>query len=249
MSKPVLLIRSAGNEEDAAALAEQGITALVDPYLKITTSANSDDAEEMLMKLKVIPDPIWLVATSVNAIECWAELVGAETLKKVLIERHELKFAAIGEKTASILMKYGAKDVLIPKEASAAALVTVLSGFSKANLVLPSGNIAMKTLPFKLNQTGWIVHRGIVYDTEFVKSPPKSVDLIKKGEIAAIIFRSPSSVRAFFSFVDDVQIPLICAGDTTARELESLKKECAIISDSPKPVSVAQAVKKVLESM
>jgi uroporphyrinogen-III synthase len=249
MSYPVLLIRSAGNEEDASALSQFDIPTLIDPYLTISTSKNSEDAQALLNHLKNAPAPIWIVATSVNAIERWADLISSEELLKAITDRSELQFAAIGDKTAAVLNKYGAKNVLIPKVANAESLVATLLSHEKATIILPSGNIAMKTLPSQLGATGWQIHRGVVYETEFVKNPPKSVELVERKEISAIVFRSPSSVRAFFTFITDTELPLICAGETTAKELEFLNKECSIISANPSPKAVAEAVKSVLEGI
>lgn len=246
MKKPVLLIRSAGNEEDAAALSAVGLDSIIDPYLSIKTSNSTDDAKSLLKNLQEAPAPVWLVATSVNAIERWAELVGADSLASAINNRSDLKFAAIGEKTASTLKKYGAKEVLVPEVANAEALVENLLKHEKANILLPAGNIAMNTLPNELQKTGWQVIRGVVYETEIVKTPPMSVKLIAEQKISAVIFRSPSSVRAFFKFVSQTEVPLICAGETTARQLTELNKKYDVISADPTPKAVAAATLSIL---
>jgi uroporphyrinogen-III synthase len=246
MKDPVLLIRSAGNEEDAAALSAVGLDSIIDPYLCIKTSKNTDDAKSLLSNLQEAPTPVWLVATSVNAIERWAEIVGIDALTNAIGNRKDLRFAAIGEKTALTLKKYGAEEVLVPEEANAEYLVDTLLKHEKANIILPAGNIAMNTLPNELQKTGWQVTRGVVYETEIVKTPPMSVKLLAEQKISAVIFRSPSSVRAFFHFVDQVEIPLICAGGTTARQLTELNKKCDIISVDPTPKAVAAATLSIL---
>jgi uroporphyrinogen-III synthase len=247
MDKSVLLIRSAGNEEDAAALAKVNISSIIDPYLSITCAQDTEPAEILLEKISTLPSPVWLVATSINAIERWAEIVTIERMRNAIYNRKDLNFAAIGEKTASVLEKYGAKNVLLPKQANVEALIESLNLKEKANIILPSGNIAMKNLPSFLAKNGWTVHREVVYQTDIVVSQPKSSKMIEDDQIAAVIFRSPSSVRAFFQFNKGVVLPFICAGETTASELRNLGITCDRVSEDPTPTSVAKAVQQVLE--
>jgi len=247
MDKPVLLIRSAGNEDDAAALAEVNISSIIDPYLSITCAKDTKPAEILLEKILTLPSPVWLVATSINAIERWAEIVTSERLRSAISNRDDLKFAAIGEKTASVLEKYGAKNVLLPEKANVESLIESLNLHERANIILPSGNIAMKNLPSFFSNNGWTVHREVVYQTDIVLSKPKSSKMIEDSQIAAVIFRSPSSVRAFFQFNKGVVLPFICAGETTASELKNLGFACDLISEDPTPASVAKAVQQVLE--
>src|SRR5674476_930750 len=103
MSKPVLLIRAHGNEADADELAKLVLDSLIDPYLQITVSADVYEAQRLLSLLESSPGPLWLIATSVNAIGYWAELVGEDLLRKGITSRRDLNFAAVGNKTAEIL--------------------------------------------------------------------------------------------------------------------------------------------------
>ena len=84
MSKPVLLIRAYDNDEDADALTKLGIDSLIDPYLKISISNNAVAARDLLSLLVSGVGPLWLIATSVNAIRYWAQLVGEDLLRKTL---------------------------------------------------------------------------------------------------------------------------------------------------------------------
>ena len=101
MSKPVLLIRADNNELDAQALAELAIETLIDPYLTISIASDSAPAGELLATLLAsahsAPRQSWLIATSVNAINYWAKIIGRELLQQSIAAHPALKFAAIGE--------------------------------------------------------------------------------------------------------------------------------------------------------
>jgi hypothetical protein len=133
MSKPVLLIRAHGNDEDSAELAKFGIVALIDPYLQLTVAEDTGPAFALLDLIESSLEPVWVIATSVNAIEYWAKLVGQERLRRYFSSRLNLNFAAVGKKTADALSKYGAKRVLVPQEANAATLAKELISRARIN--------------------------------------------------------------------------------------------------------------------
>ena len=95
MAKPVLLIRGQGNESDQKALAKLGIASLIDPYTEINIANDRAEAENLLTLLSSARLPIWLIATSVNALKFWSQIVGEERLRQVLASRSDLQFAAI----------------------------------------------------------------------------------------------------------------------------------------------------------
>jgi uroporphyrinogen-III synthase len=245
--KPVLLIRADGNQDDAAALASLGLESVIDPYIRIDKAADATDAKRLLDAISV-SGPKWLVATSVNAIRCFAELVGAENLRDAIAGSSGLKFAAVGARTAESLRQFGAVDVLTPELSDSAALAEKLASLGEnQTAIIPSGLLAMKTLPSKLEAAGWTLIQGVVYTTVTVDEPPASVEAASAGEFSAVIFRSPSAARAFLSFVPQPKMPLVAAGFTTAKVIEDAGLAVASIPSNPTPKSVANAVKSLLE--
>ena len=95
-AKPVLLIRADGNQDDAQALADLGIETVIDPYIRIDRAPDAADAQRLLAEL-ALPGSKWLIATSVNAIRCFAELVGADVLRKAGAQADHLGRVADGE--------------------------------------------------------------------------------------------------------------------------------------------------------
>jgi uroporphyrinogen-III synthase len=248
MSKPVLLIRASGNDEDADALAKFGINSVIDPYLQLSIAPDPNQALTLLSVIASNPAPVWIIATSVNAIRYWAKLVGEDTLGKGFTARADLNFAAIGGKTAEILRKYGAKEVLVPQEANSLALAKILVSESlPGHAFIPGGNLAMQNLPTSLLAAGWQVSTAVVYVTQTVAHEPKSAQLLRDQEISAILLRSPSAVRALTYFVPSPKFPLVCAGTTTARAVEAHGLTIAAISAEPTPAAVAVTVRTLLE--
>ena len=254
-AKPVLLIRADGNQDDAAALAELGIETVIDPYIRIDKNESSDGALEMLTALAKL-GPKWLIATSVNSIRCFAELVGANLLRQAISQSTQLRFAAVGARTAAALREFGAVEVLTPEQSDSAALAEKLvnqsiarQGHQEAEItaIIPSGLLAMKTLPNQLEAAGWNLIQGVVYTTVTVDSPPASVAAAQAGDFSAVIFRSPSAARAFLSFVPNPTMPLVAAGFTTAKVIEDAGLAVASIPSNPTPKSVAAAVESLLK--
>ena len=246
-TKPVLLIRADGNQDDAAALASVGIESVIDPYIRIDKSSDGSDAKSMLEALDQ-PGEKFLIATSVNAIRCFGELVGTENLMHAIANADDLRFAAVGARTAEALRELGATEVITPKVAESAALADLLAAeHRQITAIIPSGLLAMKGLPNKLIAAGWHLIQGVVYTTVTVETPPISVADARSGEFSAVIFRSPSAARAFLSFVPAPTMPLVAAGFTTAKVIEDAGLTVASIPSNPTPKSVAAAVKSLLE--
>jgi uroporphyrinogen decarboxylase len=250
MPKPVLLIRADGNQDDAEALTDLGIETVIDPYIRIDRAADSTDAISLLNALSQ-PGAKWLIATSVNAIRCFAELVGREVLIETLAAQTELRFGAVGERTAQSLRELGAIEVLTPELSDSAALAAMLANLgddqSQQTAIIPSGLLAMKTLPNRLESAGWKLIQGVVYTTLTVDAEPASASAARAGEFSAVIFRSPSAARAFLSFVPEPKMPLLAAGFTTAKVIQDAGLTVASIPSNPTPKSVAAAVQQILE--
>lgn len=247
MLKPVLLIRSDNNESDQAALQALGIPTLVDPYIAVNISADTTQAQDLLSLLESAEAPLWLIATSVNALKFWGESVGVERLRDAISANQRLRFAAIGETTANALRQLGAKDVYVPAIATGRTLADdLIATFPVGHALIPGGNLAMTTLPAVLISAGWQISTAITYTTSRIAHEPKSAQLVRDKEVSAVLFRSPSAVRALAYFVAEPEIPLICAGVTTAREVEEQGWTVSAISSEPSAEVVASTIYSIL---
>lgn len=247
MTKPVLLIRGDNNEVDEAALAQLGIPSLIDPYLEIDIAEDARAGEELLAVLKSSDYPIWVIATSVNALKFWSQVVGQARLRDAFANQPNVRFAAVGQRTAEELLKFGATDVVTPGEATAKSLAEALVKItSQSHACIPGGNLAMQTLPATLIAAGWQVSTAVVYKTSPVEKEPESVNLIKVGQIGAILFRSPSAVRSLIRFLPNPNVPLVCAGATTAQALRDQGLTVAATSTDPSAQVVASTIYSLL---
>lgn len=235
-----LLIRANRNEVDAKALHALGIESEVDPYLTISAVANQAGAQRMLEALRS-DNPKWLVITSTNVIRFWDELLEPGALEKTIRSSSNIQFAAIGEQTEVQLLELGARNVLVASSNDARSLAEQLADTPPIATVIPTGSISMKNIPDTLLPKGFELISEIVYQTEQVTKAPASVALISEGVFDCVILRSPSAARAFLNF-NSSQVPaLICAGKSTAAEVERLGFSAAIVAASPSPNNVADA--------
>lgn len=247
MVKPVLLIRGDNNESDEAALTKLGIPSLIDPYIEIEVAGDPSEGQRLLALLETSTEQTWLLATSVNALKFWAKIVGEDRLRKAIASSNTLRFAAVGEATAQALRRLGADEVLTPKDATSKSLADELVGaFPIGHALIPGGNLAMKTLPATLISAGWRVSTAVVYTTSPIGKEPKSAQLVRDKEVSAILFRSPSATRAFTHFVPSPDVPLVCAGVTTAQALEGQGLIVAAVSPTPSAEVVASTIYSLL---
>jgi hydroxymethylbilane synthase len=263
---PVLLIRSEGNENDAASLARHGVGVVSDPYVQIVPATDGEAARllEALLRVSAAPSdgaddaavddvaaqPIWVVATSPMTVPSWIAAVGEDELRAAVAHAvsQGVRAAATGERTAASLRDLGFDEVLVPDVASAQGLVDLLAPLGAAHALFPRGNLALRTLPDGLTAQGWQVQEGIVYVTSEAPSAPASVELIRRGGVAAIVLRSPSAVRALLSFITPPDgMPIICAGQTTARAARDLGLVVTSVAPSPSSADVAATVASVLQ--
>ena len=247
MVKPVLLIRADNNESDESALSELGIPAIIDPYLEIEVADDHREGIHLLELLEDSDSPLWLIATSANALKYWAKIVGRDRLSGAIQGQKHLKCAAVGKATADALRDLGAGEVLLPKESTAKSLADdLVAGQSVSHALIPGGNLAMRTLPETLTTAGWSVSAAVVYATSRVGNEPKSAQLVRDKEVSSILFRSPSAVRALTHFVHHPNVLLVCAGTTTAQALELQGLPVAALSPSPSAEVVASTIYSLL---
>ncbi len=247
MVKPVLLIRGDNNESDEAALTKLGIPSLIDPYIEVEVADDPSDGQRLLALLENSNTSTWLLATSANALKFWGQIVGADNLRKTIATRNTLRFAAVGEATADALRQFGAEEVLVPEEATGKSLADQLIAIHPAgHALIPGGNLAMRTLPATLISAGWQVSTAIVYTTSHIGQEPKSAQLVRDKEVSAVLFRSPSAVRALTHFVPSPKVPLVCAGVTTAQALQEQGLTVAALSPKPSAEVVASTIYSLL---
>jgi len=243
-SRPVLLIRGLGNDRDARALANHGISTVSESFTEITTGKREDALQLLGLAAKVEG---WVIATSRNAIDFWGALVGAQLLAATLEQNPALKFAAIGIGSSEALTSLGIRSVLTSPLRNSQGLLTLLSAYPPSQAIIPVGNLARRVLPDGLLQMGWTVNTGLVYNNAPVATVPTAVDRIQRGDFSALLLRSPSAAYALAHFLSKPQIPLICGDESTAQAAYDLTLTIVAVSDDPSPEKVADLVARTLE--
>jgi len=242
---PVLLIRSQDNDIDSIALRKLGIPTFIDPYVEITAASDQSAGLKLMELLR--SSQCWLIATSRNSIRYWAELVGETQFRTELETNAHLKFAAIGAATAQALRDYGALEIFLPSDSKAEVLGQELALHDPKSLALiPGGNLALPNLSAILRSSGWSVHTAEVYRTSRVRREPQSADILRDGAFSAVLLRSPSAVDALTYFVSKPQVPLVCAGSTTAAAVQAHGLQVAAISAQPTPEAVAETIHSLI---
>jgi uroporphyrinogen-III synthase len=251
MSKPiVLLTRAEGNDNDATALTARGLVPVIDPYIEIVTVNDATEAQRLLGLITApatAGQPAWLVATSANALRCWAELVGTDPLRGAITSLPTLRFSAVGPATADALAELGAHGIVLPEMASARSLADLLLAEAPSHAIVPGGSRALGTVPEKLAAAGWRVDTGVVYETRAVHPVPPSMSATVATDFSAVVFRSPSAVQAFIAGLasvgltatDVAALPALCAGETTAQAAQDAGLSVASIPSSPSADAIA----------
>ncbi len=249
--RPVLLVRSEGNESDAESLSEFGIACITDPYVRISPLRDGGDAQSLVEQLRAISsdaqeaERTWVIVTSPMTVPSWLTAAeGSELADAVAAAVNAgVRAAATGSRTAATLCDLGFPDVRTPADASASGLVSELANVPPGRAIFPHGNLALRTLPDGLSELGWQIDEGIVYRTETVVERPGSASMIEQGRVSAVVLRSPSAVRALATHVDlPDDVPLVCAGRTTGDAAAAAGFAVAAVSASPSSSDVARAV-------
>ncbi len=253
----VVVTRPEGSSHDLArALREEGAQVVEVPLIAIEDP--EDDGAALSTRLKFGVDADWVVLTSANAVErIFAVMRDARDLGGV-------KVAAVGEQTAASLRDRGIDPDLIAPGASAASLVEVFPDFVGAASHVAGGTTstgdrdlesagempptarkgaqgkilyvcqsgASGTIPSGLAAKGWAVDILHAYRVKPALLGSRELELVAGSD--AILFASPSAVRAFAGVRDSTGVPcppvVACIGPTTAAAARACGFEVAAVA-------------------
>lgn len=227
-ARPVLLVRAdVGDDRDAPALTQRGMVVVRDPYLRIDPSGDpgaEQRAREVLDEMAQGSD--WCVLTSRAALRSLVALTSPHAVATAMVRgsARGLRVIAVGGATAALLREFGASEVSVPEENSAAGVLGLLAGERPGRVVLPRGTLAMGDIAAVLDERGWSTVDRVLYETTTVVERPQTADLLAAGHFSAIVLRSPSAVRAVAHHVPVLPVgtALACGGPSTAAEVRRL---------------------------
>ncbi|MFM6967023.1 MAG: uroporphyrinogen-III synthase [Rhodoluna sp.] len=210
---------------------EVGAPSVIDPYLKISLDTSEMAAKKARLMVETLEKSAgltqtWLAITSVNSLKYFGELVGTDRIANA-IKNSQLRFSAVGEASANELRNLGVSEILVPEKNTAKELAKAMIARGPAKVVWPRSAIAMKSFPNSLDQAGWVLIDGPVYETNPVQNEPESVKDLLSGSFAGVIFRSPSAAKAVAKWVapdilSSADTQVICLGETTATAAREL---------------------------
>ena len=215
MRRPVLLVRPDGNDADAVAFADEGVPALVDPYLTVTPVSDAREASALLDDLTQAGSGDWLLLTSPRALPSWSALVGEETLATAITLARDrgLRVSAVGPTTADSLE--------LPPDlvgnSGAKGLLAAFAGLPAGRALLPHGRLARAEVSDGLQAMGWTVRTAVVYSTTTVTRRPASAGALASGNLAGVLLRSPSAVTAVAQWASlPASVRIFAVGPTTS---------------------------------
>jgi uroporphyrinogen-III synthase len=184
----------------------------------------------------------WLVITSINAVRYFAEQVGMVALQAA-IANPNLRFAAIGERSAAEIKALGVGDVLLADAANAVSLSQSILVHNPKRVILPASSIAMKSLQDAVTFAGVDLVTEVVYTTETVTSEPRTAKALAQGDIDVLVLRSPSAARAVASFVTpkDLATLVLVTGNATLEQAKKLGFSNIALTNGTTPAALVEA--------
>jgi hydroxymethylbilane synthase len=203
------------------------------------------DYTELDAELRRLASVHWIVFTSVNAVHAVADRLIALQLSvpaSVLI-------AAVGGSTAEALARRIRAATFIPTCAKGDTLADELPDVKGHTVLFPRGDLAADLLPSRLRARGARVWDVVAYRTMPGAGIAELESRMRDGQIDAVIFMSPSSVR----FAADIlgaratssERPVIaCVGSTTADAVREIGLEPDAVPATPSVGAIVEALER-----
>lgn len=191
----------------------------------------------------------WIAFTSVNAVKAVREKFEEYGLDARAFSG--LKIAAVGDKTAEAIERWGIKPDLIPSgEQSARGLLEDWPPYDEVldpinRVYLPRADIATETLVAGLIELGWEVDDVTAYRTVRAAPPPAPTrEAIKTGKFDAVLFTSSSTVRNLVGIAGKPHATTViaCIGPATAKTAEEHGLRVDVLAEKPSAEVLADAL-------
>ena len=242
----VAVTRPRGDVDDIAdALRAAGARVVQFPVLEIVDP--EDGGAALARAVAQLSRFEWVALTSANAARRLLALVpDPQVLQGVHL-------AAVGRATAAVLEASHLAVDLVPERASAEGLAEAfpLATSPGAGVLFPASASARPTLAHALRAKGWAVEEVVAYRTVPVPAPPaRRVEELE--DVVAVVFASPSAVRAYVSLRADDGRPLpvpafvACIGEVTAAAARDAGLRVAAVAAGASGASLADALADAL---
>ncbi len=218
------------------------------PLITITKDVDKHGLVEILAELGTYD---WIVFTSANGVRYFFEefFKAYEEIRNLGL----LRFACVGKATAREIESHHLKVECMPDTATGASLADALAAtgsLDSAKVIVVTGNLNRDTLVKKLEASGAIVDRLLLYKTEKtdLSNDPVADDFRVKGA-DAVLFASSSAVQSFHEQTSSLQLapgaqkPLLGSiGPQTTETLEGLDLDLGFEAKKPSLDSLIEAL-------
>ncbi len=192
-SPPTIVITRAAHQagELKALLEKAGFRTLLYPAIAIQPPT---DARALDAALRHARDYDWLIFTSANAVEAVARRLDALNLGPDALQGPSI--AAVGPATArAVAQRLGLEIAVIPPKAVGESLLAALPIPAGQRVLLPRAAKARDVLPDGLRARGVQVDVVTAYETVLGSGGDDLPAALRSGQVDAITFTSPSTVR------------------------------------------------------
>ena len=251
--KRVVVTRAAEQSQELVdALENLGAEVLLMPTVSF---APPEDSSELDAALRNKKDVDWILFTSQNAVR-FLFLRACELSHVQPVQPPRPKIAAVGVATAQAARNLDLRVDYVAQtqtgESLAAELRDQLAG---KRVLLPRSDRVDDRLPDALREAGAQVKEVVAYRT----LRPESLDAeilgaLRKAEIAAIVFASPSAYHSLETFVPPAELAALSErvqfatiGSTTTRALREAGARVAIEANDSSSAGLADAIAKYFQ--
>jgi uroporphyrinogen III methyltransferase/synthase len=215
--------------------------------------APAEDPAELDAAFARLADFDWILFTSQNAVRFFGSRWLETGRERTALGSVRGRIAAVGSATARALAAEGMKVNYVAQTQSGESLATELRDSMRGKQVLlPRSDRVDDRLPSALREAGATVYEVTAYRTLRPETlDPEILAGLRRAEIAAIVFASPSAFHNLAAFVPQAdlaalstQVQFAAIGSTTARALREGGVRVAIESNDSSSAGLADAIAK-----
>jgi uroporphyrinogen-III synthase len=226
--KRIVITRAAEQAQElTGALENLGAEVTVLPMVSFAPPAEWEKLDQQLRQLNLFDALLFL---SQNAVRYIFDRCGQLGIECEALQSSGRFIGAVGPATAAALEEKGIRVNYVAEKGTGESLARDLSeSLSGRHVLLPRSDRGDERVPHALREIGADVTEVIAYQTvEPTRINSAVVARIRRGEVDAIVFASPSAVRNFAHAIGESELPAIskrvsfvAIGPTTASAIRS----------------------------
>jgi uroporphyrinogen III methyltransferase/synthase len=226
----------------SGALRAAGARVVAFPVVEIADPA--DGGAALAAAARRIGDYRWIAFTSANAVDRLMALV------RDVRALGGVRLAAVGDGTAAALSARHLVADLVPGRADAGSLAESFppADVPGAGVLFPCAEGARPALPAGLRAKGWAVDEVVAYRTVPISISAAQLAAVAPAlaGAAAVVFASPSAVRAYVALAVPVPRVVVCIGPVTAGAAAAEGLDVTVVAREPSVAAVLDALADAL---